>query len=68
MEDIVRELDAIDRQLEETVKRMDKYWVHEFMPHRCPFCKGAFSTKYAFKRHLKNSKKCQQIRGHIVAE
>ena len=64
MENIVRELDAIDQQLEQAVKRMEKYWVHEFIPHRCPFCKGAFSTKSAFKRHLKSSKKCKELRGH----
>lgn len=62
MEDIVRELDEIDKRLAKAAERLERYWVHEFFPHRCQFCKNAVATSYALKRHIATSKKCKQIR------
>jgi hypothetical protein len=32
METVKKDLDEIDKKLEEASKRMERYWVHEFFP------------------------------------
>ena len=62
METVRRDLDEIDRRLEEAVSRMEKYWVQEFFPHRCPHCKNVLATEASLRRHIATSKRCKQIR------
>ena len=61
METVIRELDDIDWKLEEAVNRMDKYWVHEFFPHRCPRCNNVLATEASLRRHIATSKRCKQF-------
>jgi hypothetical protein len=51
-----------ERQLEKMRKRQERYWVHEFMPSRCPDCRATFATEANLKRHRKNNKLCKEYR------
>jgi predicted anti-sigma-YlaC factor YlaD len=51
-----------ERQLEKMRKRQERYWVHEFMPSRCPDCRNTFATVANLKRHLKMNKSCKEYR------
>jgi len=62
METGIREFDEIDRKLEEAVNRMERYWVHEFFPHRCQHCKMVLTTEASLRRHIATSKRCKQVR------